>query len=84
MRGRGTSCGRGGRGGGGGGERKPALAEDACEERWGGGGALEIVGEEEWRKECEYVCEDDAYTYVLRQHPYTNWHPLVEGKARLG
>ena len=55
----------------------------------GAGGGVEytiqipVVREPEWREHSELVAEDAAYDFVLRQHPWTNWHPLVEGVCNL-
>ena len=37
---------------------------------------IPMVREPEWREHL--VAEEAAYAFVLRQHPWTNWHPLVE------
>jgi hypothetical protein len=57
-------------------------------ERGEGGGVeytiqIPVVREPEWREHSELVAEDAAYDFLLRQHPWTNWHPLVEGVCNL-
>jgi hypothetical protein len=46
--------------------------------------AFTFVPASSWESRCRLVSEDDAYEFVLKRHPYTNWHPLVEAELSEG
>ena len=69
-----------GRGGGsshGGGGIDASVAAGAFES------PLKLTQEQEWKDRCELVPEEKMYGFVLRAHPWTNWHPLIEGTCNL-
>ena len=44
---------------------------------------LKLTQEQEWKDSCELVPEEEMYGFVLRAHPWTNWHPVIEGTCNL-